>query len=742
MNGIVNDDVARARALLTSTLQQALLAAKEHSTVVTALAAVEGNAWHEQAEALLPRFDAQSLHNAAVAINEPRLPELLRARDEAIEAARGRRDELQDAVLDQAEFEAMSKQRSAVDVRVAELRTRLRELRAKRAPQQQQNEMQAALTTLESEAVRLATVTARHHRAKRDLTNAVEDTDAIADRYLSDARAVVASKLATMPEQAGASAVKVRAAQAKRAILTVLFEHWLRPHGATLMALDQRPAQLTGFDTVTFPSQVELACREAHTALTAYRAAFDAAAVATDDVAHWWQALVPGVPQPSDETFTALGVAPPPVAAPVAPQSVADVAQDKLSAAWASMRGEDAPPPSSSSSSSGVGNSGFLTEATFTDATDVLVALPRVPTLLHAQNKISEAALSSQEYAAIFDEPSANFDGRDVFTASPTSSFMIPDKVRPVDVGELVRKSFAVGSKVGRCTVLGLVGKGGMGELYRARLEGEHGFSRAVVLKRISIERDADPTILTSFVREAEVAARVSHPNVVQMFDLLTHDGEPYMLMELLEGLSTNKLASRAWRAGEVLGADIVARIAKDAARGLFAAHSMRADDGSLAGLVHRDVSPDNLFLCSNGFTKLLDFGIARRADATTMTGKNELKGKIPYMSPEQITGEPLDGRSDLFSLGSSLYWLLTGERPFVGDNEVTTLYAVVNKAHRPLRELRPDAGPLVEVVEQLLSKSKDDRPSSALDVVKRLEACSPASPEQAGAFLQLIEAL
>jgi serine/threonine-protein kinase len=281
-----------------------------------------------------------------------------------------------------------------------------------------------------------------------------------------------------------------------------------------------------------------------------------------------------------------------------------------------------------------------------------------------------------------------------------------------------------------------------MGEVYRARLEGELGFSRQVVLKRLAVEHVEDESLLASFVREAEVAARIAHPNVVQIFDLQRHGAEPFIIMEYLEGLSLQKLASRAWRAGMGLDADVLTRCALDAARGLHAAHTMRGDDGTLVGLVHRDVSPDNLFLCTSGFTKLLDFGIARRSDLKTMTGKNELKGKIPYMSPEQILGEPLDARSDLFSLGSSLYYLLTGKRPFVGDNDVTTLYAVVNKAHRPLNEVRPDAAGLVEVVEALLQKQPDDRPASALEVVERLARAEAASAEEAAAFLRQIEEL
>jgi hypothetical protein len=303
-------------------------------------------------------------------------------------------------------------------------------------------------------------------------------------------------------------------------------------------------------------------------------------------------------------------------------------------------------------------------------------------------------------------------------------------------VADVVRPTFAPGSRIGRCIVQSLIGKGGMGEVYKARLEGEGGFARAVVLKRLLLDHSTNPDATRSFAREAEIAARIAHPNVVQIYDVQSEGGEPFMIMEFLEGLSLLKLASRARLAGLALDQRVLTRCALDAARGLHAAHSMRNDDGTLVGLVHRDVSPDNLFLCHNGFTKLLDFGIARRSDLTTMTRGNELKGKIPYMSPEQILGDPLDARSDLFSLGSSFYQLLCGERPFTGDNEVTTLYAVVNKPHTPVHARLEDVGTLGDVVESLLRKRRDQRPSSALEVVQLLEAGGAASPEEAAAFL------
>jgi len=772
----VNADVAQARQALTRALQSALALAKEHAAIAAALTVEEVGAWDHVSEALLPRFDSQSLHDAAAAVGEPRLPELLRARDAAVADAEARRHELIDAVLPPGELREMGVRRNQVDKRMADLRHRLHELRNKpgmlqtleaaRRGQRLKDEparavalhaeLQAAIAGLDAEVARLGAITARHNRAKRDLANTEDEVAAVTDRFLGDARRLVADAArrtnALDHPRMRAVGATMRAAGAKRSILALLYEHWLKPHGERLLALEQRPTNLSGFDTVTFPAQVDLAVREAGVALDAFRALLAAARNAHADTTDWWQALVPGVPRPADDSFLALGLSPPPAVEqrPTVAPSNADIAIDRLSAAWAAVR---------SDAESGGAEGAFLGEMTASETE--LLALPKAPSPAvggQQANHISQhtgagVALTSQEYQAIFDDVHV---GGDVFTvakpdddpfARPGSTGAFPRtepwSSRPrVDVGAIVRASFAPGSRIGRCTVLGLVGKGGMGEVYRARLEGELGFTRAVVLKRLSLDHDSDASLMASFVREAEIAARIAHPNVVQIFDLQKHGSEPFMVMEFLEGLPLQKLATRAWRAGMNIESDVITRFALDAARGLFAAHSMRADDGSLAGLVHRDVSPDNLFLCGNGFTKLLDFGIARRSDLTTMTGKNELKGKIPYMSPEQILGEPLDARSDLFSLGSTLYYLLTGERPFVGDNDVTTLYAVVNKAHRPLKERRPDAVGLIDVIEQLMQKSRDDRPASALDVVRRLEGCAPALPEDAGAFLAQVEAL
>jgi len=765
-------DAQRAKDLVGTTLQAALAAAREHAAALAAVAIDETAAWESAAEALVPRLEGALLRDVGATVGEPRLADIVDAHDAAIAAAQTRRDDLLDEVLDPGEFEAVAERRKSIEARLLDARARLKELRSRpgmlqlidvarkgaRLKDDQVRamrafeELQAGVAALEAESSRLAAITARHHRARRDLANANDDLRAITDRFLLDARRVVVARLMQPggprpPHADVARAVLVaEAAAARRTVLTVLYESWVRPHGVTLMGLEGEQTQgMIGFEAISYAQRAGLACRDAAAAVDAYRQRAALVAAHTTPVApvgDWWATLVPDVPRPDDSIFTALGLTPPARAAAAsrAPSMPAGgSASDKLAAAWAAIRGDDA--------RSGDDEGGAVMEGDLSPGeTEVLLALPRAPAL-HATN--ANVSLTSAEYQDIIGDVGSGSD-LDVFTMAPAAApapapgdpFAVRATGPATVTGELPRPTFSPGSRVGRCVVSGLIGKGGMGEVYRARLEGELGFSRQVVLKRLALEHVEDESLLTSFVREAEVAARIAHPNVVQIFDLQRHGGEPFIIMEYLEGLSLQKLASRAWRAGMGLDAEVLTRCALDAARGLHAAHTMRGDDGALVGLVHRDVSPDNLFLCQSGFTKLLDFGIARRSDLKTMTGKNELKGKIPYMSPEQILGDPLDARSDLFSLGSSLYYLLTGSRPFVGDNDVTTLYAVVNKAHRPLSEIRPDAAALIEVVESLLQKQPDDRPASALEVVEQLSRADVASAEEAAAFLRQIEEL
>jgi serine/threonine-protein kinase len=659
---------------------------------------------------------------------------LLAARDQSVHASVERREALADALLEPSQLAGLAQRRAALEGMLVEVRAQLRELRTRptsvaileaaargqrlRDEQQaivrQHAEALARSATLEAETARVVALISRHHRARRELDDVVDDTRAIGDRFLQDARQLVIDSLrqtATPPPLPAAARAwfGVVGAVARRSVINLLFESWVRPTGAALVELEREAATIGGFETVTWPAKVRLRCTEARAGIEAFVPLCHHALGAPVDgvVNDWWELLAPNVPRPQAAAFSDLMLPLPGLNVPALEQAAAqihvDSASARLAAAWASV------------------SDGFDAK------TDVLAMLPSAPA------PVNNGWLGADDDDLFLAATSAEYDP---FGAHRTEAAPRPS---PIDFVDVVRPTLAPGTRVGRCVVSGLVGRGGMGEVYRAQLEGDLGFRRAVVLKRLTVEQD-DGDALQGFLREAEVAARIAHPNVVQIFDLQIHNNEPFIIMEYLDGLSLQKLAQRQWREGGQINARVLTRCALDVARGLFAAHSMRRDDGNLMGLVHRDVSPDNLFLCRNGFTKLLDFGIARRGDLKTMTGKSELKGKIPYMSPEQILGDPLDARSDLFSLGATLYWLLTGERPFAGDNEISTLYAVVNKAHAPIARRRPDAAALAAVIEALLQKPRDDRPASALEVVDALERAGPASIEETAGWLSTIE--
>jgi hypothetical protein len=253
--------------------------------------------------------------------------------------------------------------------------------------------------------------------------------------------------------------------------------------------------------------------------------------------------------------------------------------------------------------------------------------------------------------------------------------------------------------RFGRYVVVRPLGRGAVGEVYLAR---DPKLDRQVAVKTLSGLSALPPSeqeeARERFLREARAAAALSHPNVVTVFDVGEQDGIPYMAMEYLEGTTLDRHA----REGHLLPPAKVVEIGIRAALGLDEAHR--------AGLVHRDVKPANIVLLADGSIKVADFGLAKDP-RSAMTSDDSILGTPNYMSPEQIAGRSLDGRSDLFSLTVAIFELLTGRRPFTGDTVSTVLYRVVNEAPPSLRSLRPELPESLEsVVETMLSKTRDVR--------------------------------
>lgn len=241
-----------------------------------------------------------------------------------------------------------------------------------------------------------------------------------------------------------------------------------------------------------------------------------------------------------------------------------------------------------------------------------------------------------------------------------------------------------------RYSVIRHLATGGMAEIFLAQQRGAGGFAKKVVVKRVRPEQVDNEDFVKMFLDEARIGALLNHRNVVQVFDFGEDEGTYFLAMEYLLGLDLSQLRKDATDQKKWLPVPVVASAIADACAGLHHAHTATDDAGQPLNLVHRDVSPSNLFVTFDGTIKVLDFGIAKADGRALETKTGVLKGKYFYMSPEQIRGEPLSGQSDVFALGACLYELLTCVRPFGRDGELAVIRAILQdeivppKAHRP----------------------------------------------------------
>src|SRR5258708_1459462 len=231
--------------------------------------------------------------------------------------------------------------------------------------------------------------------------------------------------------------------------------------------------------------------------------------------------------------------------------------------------------------------------------------------------------------------------------------------------------------RLGPYELLRRIATGGMAEVYLARRAGPHGFQKIVAVKRILPQFASDPDFVAMFVDEARVCARLGHPNIVQVFDFGEQDGELYMAMEYVDGTTGARLIRAASSRTEEISLDVCLHITLSIVRALEYAHSARDDQGKPLALVHRDVSPGNVLIDRSGAVKLTDFGIARAAEIERRTDAGQLKGKLGYMSPEQVLGRDLDARSDIFTMGIVLAEMLILRPLFSGGKELDVLLRI-----------------------------------------------------------------
>ncbi len=298
---------------------------------------------------------------------------------------------------------------------------------------------------------------------------------------------------------------------------------------------------------------------------------------------------------------------------------------------------------------------------------------------------------------------------------------------------------------LGRYRVVDEIGVGGMASVHLARMDGPGGFQKWVAIKRIHPHLVEDDQFVDMFLDEARIAAGINHANVAQVFDLGKDDNTYWIAMEYLHGEPLREVMRRAEDHGQRIGPELAARICADAAEGLHAAHELRGKNGQLLGLVHRDVTPHNLFLTYDGYTKVVDFGIAKVADRLSQTRAGTLKGKLAYMSPEQVRGAEVDRTTDIFALGVVLWEITTNQRLFRMDTDLDTLEKVQACAVPPPSTIVPGYPPELEAcVMKALSKRKQDRFPTAREFSRALQTYLVRSghfvgPEEVAQFIRSV---
>ncbi|HYO66579.1 MAG TPA: protein kinase [Archangium sp.] len=262
----------------------------------------------------------------------------------------------------------------------------------------------------------------------------------------------------------------------------------------------------------------------------------------------------------------------------------------------------------------------------------------------------------------------------------------------------------------GKYQLLRKIASGGMGQVFLA-LERGAGLERLVVLKLILPHLAEDEDFLAMFLEEARLVARLAHPNLITILELTEIDGRHCLAMEYVQGDDVRRLEKYARAQGKPLPVGLVLRIIAEAAAGLNYAHQARNPQGQPLHLVHRDVSPQNILVGFDGGVKVIDFGVAKAAGSASNTATGVLKGKYPYMSPEQANGQHVDARSDLFALGVVLWEMLTGRRLFKGESDLMTLRLVRDCLVPPPSQLNPKLPPGVdELVLRALAPTPEGR--------------------------------
>jgi eukaryotic-like serine/threonine-protein kinase len=286
-------------------------------------------------------------------------------------------------------------------------------------------------------------------------------------------------------------------------------------------------------------------------------------------------------------------------------------------------------------------------------------------------------------------------------------------------------------SKLGRYELLARIATGGMGEIFLARLGGAGGFEKLYVVKRILPHLANDARFRAMLIAEARVAANMSHTNICHVYELDESDQQLYIVMEYLEGVTLLALLRKYAKESRKLDYGFIAGVVNQVAEGLHYAHELRSRDGELLGIVHRDVTPSNLFLTESGVVKVHDFGVAKMKDAQ-VTESGVVKGKFAYMAPEQLQASEVDRRVDVFALGVVVAEMISNRRLFQRKTDYLTFRAVIEQPLPDFSLYRPDLpSGLDDVLVRALARDPNDRFQTARQLAQALVQTLPKAWDQ-----------
>ncbi|MDF2694071.1 MAG: serine/threonine protein kinase [Labilithrix sp.] len=306
---------------------------------------------------------------------------------------------------------------------------------------------------------------------------------------------------------------------------------------------------------------------------------------------------------------------------------------------------------------------------------------------------------------------------------------------------------------VGRYALYGAIAAGGMATVHLGRLLGPVGFSRTVAIKRLHAQFASDPEFVSMFLDEARLAARIRHPNVVPTLDVVATGGELFLVMDYVPGESVARLSRALRERQQILPFRILSSTIAGVLHGLHAAHEAKDERGHPLGIVHRDVSPQNVLVGTDGVSRVLDFGVAKAAGRMQTTKEGQIKGKLSYMPPEQLRGAAVSRQTDIYAVGVMLWELVTGQRLFSGDNEGAIVARVLEgRIERPStvlmrtrrQTLSDQAMRSLEALDATILRALDMRPearfTTAREMAVELERkCPPATASECGDWVESI---